>query len=455
MSPGTRPVASWSAAVGAVAAALVMVVAVRAWAAPGDGAVVAERAERHLEAPGELVVVFDLGDVDTEVVIAAGRAAAAADAVATPARTGSLGMRSIERSGATVHSAPSGYLIPMVYSAVPAHSIGRIYGADVGQAVSSGGVVMNEMTAGLTGARAGDVITMQSATGGPVRLTIAAIRPYDQIGSAELLFTTDVAVRLGATADTRVIIYDVERAAIVPALEAQGLYDRRNTRVAHSWDAASPDATLSTARTKVALGEPVYRFDSDGSVSMHPDWVATNLRPGRELLDETIPVRARCHVEVVDDLQAALAEVAEAGLAGAIDVANANTYGGCYAGARFSRLTAQIGFLSRHSYGMAFDTNTVSNCLGCRPQMHCDVVRIFRKHGFAWGGNFRSPDGMHFEWVGERRDRIDYPSAYCPNIVAAADRSESAPQPTVGLDMVTDVGDNVHGHHDHDHDHDP
>jgi hypothetical protein len=49
--------------------------------------------------------------------------------------------------------------------------------------------------------------------------------------------------------------------------------------------------------------------------------------------------------------------------------------------------------------------------------MDCRVVRIFRKWGFAWGGNFLSSDGMHFEWVGERRDQLAYPSRYCPNIL--------------------------------------
>jgi hypothetical protein len=132
-------------------------------------------------------------------------------------------------------------------------------------------------------------------------------------------------------------------------------------------------------------------------------------------------------VRVVDALRAALADVAAAGLGGAIDVGNANTYGGCYGGARFNRLTqTQIGFLSRHSYGMALDTNTVTNCQGCVPAMNCQVVRIFRRHGFAWGGNFNRPDGMHFEWVGERRDQISYGSRYCPNLVNGATQSVAA-----------------------------
>ena len=49
-------------------------------------------------------------------------------------------------------------------------------------------------------------------------------------------------------------------------------------------------------------------------------------------------------------------------------------------------------------------------------------MRIFRKHDFAWGGNFLTPDGMHFEWVGEPRDQLQYPSTYCPNL---ADRQRS------------------------------
>jgi len=27
------------------------------------------------------------------------------------------------------------------------------------------------------------------------------------------------------------------------------------------------------------------------------------------------------------------------------------------------------------------------------------IVDAFRRHGFAWGGTWARPDGMHFEWA--------------------------------------------------------
>jgi hypothetical protein len=61
--------------------------------------------------------------------------------------------------------------------------------------------------------------------------------------------------------------------------------------------------------------------------------------------------------------------------------------------------------------------------------MDCRVVRIFRKHNFAWGGNFINPDGMHFEWVGERRDQLPYPSRYCANVVSINSSTASNDEP--------------------------
>ena len=121
---------------------------------------------------------------------------------------------------------------------------------------------------------------------------------------------------------------------------------------------------------------------------------------------------------MIPALQGALNEVAAAGLTAAIDVDNTNSFGGCFHAHEITPLGSTTGgFLSRHSWGMAIDMNTVQNPEGSPPTMNCDVVRIFRKWGFAWGGNFLQGDGMHFEYVGQRRDQLAYPSRYCPNIV--------------------------------------
>lgn len=442
-----RPTFATAVALGLVAATVMGAVAL---ATVERGATVTEVAERVDPPVGDLAVVFDVGDVDAEVVAATDRVADRVGAIASVSRSGSLGMRRIVRGQQLVHGPPTGWLTPTVYVSLPRGSVGRVMGADVSAVLDADSVVMNEVNAELTGAQVGDVIEMQAAGGSVVALTISGIRPYDQIGWAELVFTFDVAQRLGATADTRAVVYGIDdRDAFDAAVRAEGLDTRRDTRVNRSWDAPSPDSTLSTARAKVALGEPWYRFTSPGVIETHPQWRATYLTDERVLLNDTIRIRARCHVEVVDDLRTALAEVEAAGLAAAIDVANANAFGGCYV-PRFSRVSGQIGFLSRHTYGMALDTNTTSNCAGCRPQMDCDVVRIFRRNGFAWGGNFRRPDGMHFEWVGERRDQITYPSRYCPNLVTAQQPTEQfAATAPIGMGALVAGGDDMNHHHPH------
>ena len=398
-----------------------------------DAAMVSQDADRVAQPVGDLAVVFDIGDVDRFVIDGADTAVRRVGGAATTSRSGSLGLQRLLRSGATVHAPPPGYLIPMTFVSLPKGAMAGVMGADVSAVVDDRTVVLNQVTAELMGARQGDTIEMRAVNGSTVALTIGGIRPYDQLGWAELVFTTEVADRLGATSDTRVVMWGFDdRAGLDAALADVGVLGRRDTRVGRSWDPPNPDDTISTARTKVALGEPWYRIESDGSLNMHPDWKAANLTDGRILLDPVVQIRAQCHVKIVGDLSAALAEVAAAGLANAIEVANANAYGGCY-NPRYSRTS---GFLSRHAYGMALDTNTVSNCGGCRPpMMNCDVVRIFRKHGFAWGGNFRQPDGMHFEWVGEPRDQISYPSPYCPNVVNPA--VQSAPGATLGAGVLT------------------
>ena len=382
---------------------------------------------------GDVATVFDVQEIDPEVVEATFRVAEQVGAAAAPSRTASVGLQRVIRGDAVVHAPPDGWLIPIVLLAMPRAAIAGIVGDDIPRLVDANWVMINELTAQMMGgAQAGDVLHLRAVDGSTQPFWIAGVLSYERIGGTELLMTPEAAARLGVVDDTQMVVWNIRsRSAFDAAVDQAGLTGRPNTRVNRSWDLRSPDDTLSTARAKAALGEPWYRVVAGDTIEMHPAWMQNNLPPSRILLSSAIPIRARCHVAVSGALGAALDEIAAAGLGAHIDVGNTNTYGGCF-NPRYSRLS---GFLSRHSYAMALDINTTSNCQGCVPQMNCDVVRTFRKHGFAWGGNFRMPDGMHFEWVGQPRDQVSYPSKYCPNTGASSTQA-AATEEQLGRDVL-------------------
>ena len=116
---------TWRAAAAVVAIAVLVGGAIVLAAGIDSAATVATPAARVEQPVGDVAVVFDVGDVDRFVVEASDRVARRIGGVASVSRTGSLGMRTITRRGATVHAPPSGYLIPMVYAAMPRGSVGR------------------------------------------------------------------------------------------------------------------------------------------------------------------------------------------------------------------------------------------------------------------------------------------------------------------------------------------
>jgi len=428
-----------------LATSAVVAVAAPALVATFDEPATAGARATAVEVLGDIVTVSDVSEIDTANLYGALAAARDAGGVGTAGRGATIGMIRITRAGSTVQQAPSGFRYPMSVTALHPSAIAAVSGRAISGALAPDAVVMGERTASLRGAQAGDLIDVVAADGGVHTLTIARIGTEDEIGGTELLMTTAATDRLGIAIDTQVVIWGFpSRVALDTALADRGVSGRLRTRVRHSWDPPSPDGTLGLARTKELLGEFAYQILGDGNVVQEASWQAANLPAGRELLSPQIPIRARCHNRIVADLRAALDDVAAAGLAGTIDVTNANTYGGCHY-PRFNRIGGELGFLSRHSWAMALDTNTLSNCQGCVPQMNCQVVRIFRRHNFAWGGNFLVSDGMHFEWVGERRDQMAYPSTYCPNLVQATTEDVAAGNSRSVL-FVTDAPAIEHDH---------
>lgn len=97
----------------------------------------------------------------------------------------------------------------------------------------------------------------------------------------------------------------------------------------------------------------------------------------------------------IPQLLRAWAEVAERGLMGDVLF-----WGGSFV-PRMVRGSTRTP--SNHSFGTAFDINVRWNGMGREPAAVGsygsvrELVPIFEKHGFRWGGEFRRKDGMHFE----------------------------------------------------------
>jgi hypothetical protein len=54
---------------------------------------------------------------------------------------------------------------------------------------------------------------------------------------------------------------------------------------------------------------------------------------------------------------------------------------------------------STHAWGIAIDVNAARNGYGVRPTLSKAFVACFTEVGFEWGGSWRTPDGMHFQFA--------------------------------------------------------
>ena len=142
------------------------------------------------------------------------------------------------------------------------------------------------------------------------------------------------------------------------------------------------------AAAQKAIGSFRYIGNEDGTIRQDSGWVRRNI------VGRNVPILGfvRCHKLIFPQLEAALTEIQNSGLASAI---KPGQFGGCY----FPRFIERDGSrpLSMHAWGLALDINTLENPKGQRPRMDPEIVAIFEKWGFRWGGRWSPPDGHHFE----------------------------------------------------------
>lgn len=403
----------------------------------------------HAEAQEDVEVddrvdVYQSRELSSEVANAAIAAAERAGGSGAVVRGGVLKLSEVRRADKPVQQAHPGFAYPVSSAGVSPELAEEMWDEDAVQALEDGKVLLTSTSAALHGAAVGDVLYVEGWNGMLFELVVGAVVPDDHIFS-EIIMSDSTADRLGFRRPSRVILWGFDsRDEMQDQLTAGGL-ERPGVRIRRSWDLPDPDETLSTAEFKAELGEFAYKSEigrtrckslrtrkrgrrvrvctRQKQVIIDSEWMRSELSD-RRLLNDEIRLSARCHNVVYEALRNAMKEVEENGLKATINVRTSNRYGGCWAAREVRDLGSTTGgFLSRHSWGGAIDLNVTANRIGREPTFDCRVVRIFRKWGFAWGGNFTTPDGMHFEWVGERRDLWPYPSRRCANMVPVPEGS--------------------------------
>jgi hypothetical protein len=135
-----------------------------------------------------------------------------------------------------------------------------------------------------------------------------------------------------------------------------------------------------------AVGTYRYTVSGAGSVTPEASWVSSHIGT------ETVPIlgSVTCNTAIFPQLKAALGEIVDRGLA---DKINPGQYAGCY----YPRFIAGSNRLSNHAFGLALDLNVPGNQRGTVGEMDRGVVDVFKRWGFAWGGDWGYTDPMHFE----------------------------------------------------------
>lgn len=341
------------------------------------------------------VRVSETGGLSPATVEAVGQVARFVGAEATVIHSGMVRLMSVSRGGADVQRPAPGFGYPMTFAALDPVGAGPLLGEDLAAILAEGALVMSEFSAGLRGAAVGDVVEIEGWNGSVRALTIGAILPDDQLDWYEIMLSTEVAGALGIDRPARAALWDAADQQVV-ATFLQALVPG-NEPVSVRAPGEPPDvrdAPLPTVLVKQRFGEFAFRMTGGDGIEVEDAWVEENI----VWVDLPRLGPFRCHRAVVPYVRSAMAALEEAGLGSLIDTTDFQQAGGCY-NARLMRGGDKGFALSRHAWGIAVDINPTANPYGGPVSLDPALAAVFQAWGFAWGGGWRFPDGMHFEWA--------------------------------------------------------
>lgn len=301
------------------------------------------------------------------------------------------------RSGSrVVQSFKGGRFVPLSLKAISTADARRFLGDEIADSLGDGDVVLSVTSARLRRSKVSDVITVKGWNEQILPLRVTQIVEDRHALDGELLVSVETARSLGVERPQSIVLWrsPKNRAAFVAKLQAAV---GTSGQVVNSWSPATVDSTLSQARTKILAGE-FNLARVKGTIAIDSDWKQTHLA--------TVAIpnlgNLTCNKQMTGAVERSFKQIASAGLDAKIDFADTKKFGGCFNAREIRTISGTSGRnMSRHSWAIAIDVNPTTNAYGAVPTLDRCVVEIFRSNGFAWGGTFLVPDGMHFEYTGQ------------------------------------------------------
>ena len=296
-------------------------------------------------------------------------------------------------AGGQASSAPAGMAIPIDVAAVDLPDFLPFIAApdrDVLAGLDPGGIVLSKTGAALRGTGPGGWLRFGQTT-----LMVRGIVDDATIGGHEALVTRQAGSAIGV-AQPRYLLVDLASGVGTKRMEAalrSSLPARGPLRVRVPGAAAvlrEGEVTLTPGTIKLLFGEFAATRGRGGGLRLDPAWTARNIQ--EQILPIVGPVK--CHKAIFPQLQAALRELVDRGLAGLVQPAD---FGGCWF-PRFLNWDPEAG-ISHHTWGLAVDLNVSENLYATPGRIDPRVVEVFERWGFEWGGRWLVPDPMHFEFV--------------------------------------------------------
>ncbi|MGZ5317821.1 MAG: M15 family metallopeptidase [Actinomycetota bacterium] len=259
------------------------------------------------------------------------------------------------------------------------------------RALRRGRAILGTSSASLRGLGVGDRMVF-----GGGRLTIGAVVPDEVVAWSEALVAREIGRRLGVRHD-RFALLEMQKAPTEGALARRIApllgpgYPPTVRRPGNATFRRQGDSVWPPVLMKRGFGEFQAYPDPahPGYLRMHPSFVRDHLAT------RSVPLLGRftCNRRVFPPLIAAMRDLRARGASGAI-----HNFAGCYNARMVMRLPTAPP--SHHAWGAAVDINSIANPYGAPPRQPIVLVRTMLRHGFTWGGRWRVPDAMHFEFVG-------------------------------------------------------